>query len=620
MHRRRGHPLTRGLDEEKYERKMSDRVLMMRLFSYLTSFKFQIMLSIFIIIVTTITNVMGPLILRMVIDVYIANSALPSQERINGVITLVIAYLMIQILNWFSSREQSIRVNRLGLNMIWRLREEVFRHLQALSLKFFVEGETGRIMSRVTNDVDSIQELIVSGLVVLISDLATVLAILLVMFSLSIQLSLVALLVVPLIALTILAFRRRMRAAYLASRRKIANVYSSLQEGISGIRVTQAFSRESMNQQQFGRVNIENLEANVHAARITSLFSPVIELIGALGTSLVLWYGGIQIMNEAVSIGIVVAFMAYIRMFFRPLMSLSQLNTIYESAMTGMERVYEVLDTLVEVKLDEDPIPLSRIEGRVEFQNVKFGYDTRIPVLKNINLKVRAKETIAIVGPTGAGKSTMVNLICRFYDPQEGNILIDGYDLRSISLNDLRKQMGIILQDPFLFGITVRENIRYGKLEATDEEIEMAAKVIGAHDFISHLPKGYDTIVAEGATNLSMGQKQLIAFARVLVADPRILILDEATSSVDPYTELVIQRALGDLIENRTAFIIAHRLSTVREANRIIVIEGGEIVEEGSHQELMERNGLYSQLYQMQFKDIEESSEQEVTPQDRKKL
>jgi ATP-binding cassette subfamily B protein len=313
-------------------------------------------------------------------------------------------------------------------------------------------------------------------------------------------------------------------------------------------------------------------------------------------------------MNEAVSIGVVVAFMAYIRMFFRPLMSLSQLNTIYESAMTGMERVYEVLDTPVEVKLDEDPIPLSSIEGRVEFQNVKFGYDTRIPVLKNINLKVRAKETIAIVGPTGAGKSTMVNLICRFYDPQEGNILIDDYDLRNVSLNDLRKQMGIILQDPFLFGTTVRENIRYGKLEATDEEVEMAAKVIGAHDFIIHLPEGYDTIVAEGATNLSMGQKQLIAFARVLVADPRILILDEATSSVDPYTELVIQRALGDLIENRTAFIIAHRLSTVREADRIIVIEGGEIVEEGSHQELMERNGLYSQLYQMQFKDIEESS------------
>ena len=319
-------------------------------------------------------------------------------------------------------------------------------------------------------------------------------------------------------------------------------------------------------------------------------------------------------MNGTVTIGIVVAFMAYITMFFRPLMDLSQLNTIYESAMTGMERVYEILDMPVDVKEANDSIPLIKIKGRVEFQNVTFGYDTRIPVLKNINLKVNSTETIAIVGPTGAGKSTMVNLICRFYDPQEGKILIDGFDLRRVSLHDLRRQMGIILQDPFLFGITVRENIRYGKLDATNEEVERAAKVIGAHDFIIRLPEGYDTIVTEGATNLSMGQKQLIAFARVLVADPRILILDEATSSVDPYTELAIQIALEDLIENRTAFIIAHRLSTVRSADRIIVIEGGEIVEEGSHEELMRRKGLYSQLYQMQFKDIEKNDNQIIMP------
>jgi len=614
MHRGRGHPLSRGLDEEKYARKISDRVLLKRLFGHLSSFKLQIILSMIIILVTTITNVISPLILRRVIDGYIANVDLPSQERLNGVVTFVTAYLIVQFVNWFSSREQTIRVNKLGLDLIWRLREELFKHLQTLSINFFLEGETGRIMSRVTNDVDAIQELIVSGLITLISDLTTVLGILVVMISLNLQISLVALLVVPLILLTILLFRNRMRAAYLTSRRKIANVYSQLQEGISGIRVTQAFTRESMNQQRFGRVNVENLEANVDAARITSLFSPAIEIIGALGTSLVLWYGGVQIMNGTVTIGIVVAFMAYISMFFRPLMELSQINTIYESAMTGMERVYEILDMPIDVKQADDPIPLSKIEGRVEFQNVTFGYDTRIPVLKNINLKVNSSETIAIVGPTGAGKSTMVNLICRFYDPQEGKILIDGFDLRSVSLYDLRSQMGIILQDPFLFGATVRENIRYGKLDATNEEVERAAKVIGAHDFIIRLPEGYDTVVTEGATNLSMGQKQLIAFARVLVADPRILILDEATSSVDPYTELIIQSALEDLIQNRTAFIIAHRLSTVRNADRIIVIDGGEIVEEGSHEELMRRKGLYSQLYQMQFKDIEKNDNQIIMP------
>jgi len=606
MFRRRGHPLVRGLDEEeKHERKVSDLVLIRRLLTYLSPFRLQILFSVAVILLTTVTNLVGPVIQRVIIDSYIVNTALPLQERLRGTVTWALAYLGVQLLNGLSSREQSIRVNEVGLRLIWRLREELFRHLQRLSLRFFAEGETGRIMSRVTNDVDSIQELLVSGLVTLISDLATVLGILVVMFSLSVQLSLVALLVVPLISCAILLFRGRIRKAYLESRKKIAGVYSRLQEGISGIRVTQSFTRESQNLQLFGQANVENLEANVRAARITALFSPVIEVIGALGTSLVLWYGGVQIMNGAASIGVVVAFMAYIRMFFRPLMSLSQLSTIYESAMTGMERVFEILDMPVEVEEAEEPVPIPRIEGQVEFQNVTFGYDERMPVLKNINLKVRARETLAIVGPTGAGKSTMVNLVCRFYDPQEGRILIDGHDLRSVSLSSLRRQMGIVLQDPFLFGTTVRENIRYGRLDATDEEVEAAAKVVGAHDFILRLPEGYETVVAEGASNLSVGQKQLISFARVVLADPRILILDEATSSVDPYTELVIQRALEGLVESRTTFIIAHRLSTVRRVDRIIVVDGGEIVEQGSHEELMARGGLYSRLYKMQFRDTE---------------
>jgi len=354
--------------------------------------------------------------------------------------------------------------------------------------------------------------------------------------------------------------------------------------------------------EDFGQANVENLEANLEAARVFATFMPLVEIIGSIGTCIVLWYGGHQVMRGELTVGIIVAFLQYIGMIFRPLFTLAMFYNSFQAAMAASERIFDLLDTPIEIPEGEDLIRLPPIEGRVEFENVTFSYEKGNPVLKDIDLVAPAKQSYAIVGPTGAGKSTLVNLLCRFYDPDKGTIRVDGYDLSKVSPQSLHTQMGIVLQDPFLFSDTVMENIRYGRLDATDEEVVEATKAVNAHEFIIRLPEGYNTIIQEGGTNLSMGQKQLVSFARALIAEPKILILDEATSSVDPYTELLIKEALESLLQNRTSFIIAHRLSTVRNANKIIVLDRGEIIEEGTHQELLQKEGLYSQLYQAQFR------------------
>jgi ATP-binding cassette subfamily B protein len=377
-----------------------------------------------------------------------------------------------------------------------------------------------------------------------------------------------------------------------------------------GMRVIQSFTRESDQQQAFGQVNVENLQANLTAARLFAVFPAGVELISAVGTCVVLWYGGLQVASGAITIGTIVAFMSYLTMFFRPLLQLSVFYTNFQSAMAGAERMFELIDAPIDVDEKNDAVVLGSLKGEISFEDVSFGYDPRFPVLRNITLKVAPNETLAVVGPTGAGKTTLVNLVCRFYDPTSGSIKVDGYDLRDVKLESLHRQIGLVLQEPFLFSGSVKENIRYSKPEASDDAVVEAAKAVGAHDFIERLPEGYDTIIREGATNLSVGQRQLIAFARALLADPRILIMDEATSSVDPYTELLIRRALEKLLKNRTSLIIAHRLSTVRNADRIIVLDEGTIVEEGTHDELIARNGLYARLYRMQFRETEQPAPQ----------
>ncbi len=583
-------------EDEELERKTPDAVLLKRLTAYVLPFKRSLAAVALLVLLSSLAELLGPYLLRVAIDVYIAN------QDLRGLFWIALAYAILSGMTWLWRREQRIRMNTVGQTVICRLREDMFSKLQSLSLRFFAEEDTGDIISKVINDVNSLDELLSSGLMIILTDLVMIGGILVAMFSLNMELAMISMIIFPLVGVLIWGFQKKARPAYLRTRRKIAGVTSRLQESISGIRVIQSFTREDQSTEDFGQANVENLQANLQTARIVATFMPLIEIVGAIGTCTVLWYGGLQVMRGELTVGVIVAFLQYIDMIFRPLFTLAMFFNSYEGAMAASERIFELLDMPIEIPETEEGIKLPPIEGRVEFKNVSFGYDPENPVLSNINVTVPSKQTIAIVGPTGAGKSTLINLLGRFYDPDEGTVSIDGYNLREVSPRSIHSQMGIVLQDPFLFSDTVRENIRYGRLDATDEETVEAAKAVDAHDFITRLPEGYDTEVLEGGSNLSMGQKQLISFARALLADPRILVLDEATSSVDPYTELLIKEALEKLLRGRTSFVIAHRLSTVRNADRIVVLDEGRIIEEGTHSELLEKGGLYSQLYMVQFK------------------
>lgn len=585
------------LGEEKAERKVPDTVLIKRLSTYALPFRTQLIAGIAFLFVTAATNLAGPYILKMAIDTYIAGRDLA------GLTNIILAYVAINIVNFLSSHRQLYLMSRVGQRIIYKLREEMFSHLQRLSLRFYSENQSGSIVSRLTNDVDSLQELLTSGILTVISDVITIAGIFAVMIWMSLQLTVASMVVVPMLLVLVYLFQRKARGAYLATKQKMAGVTAKLAESITGIRVIQSFTREADQQQVFGQVNIENLQANLVAARLFAIFPASVEIIAAVGTAVVLWYGSLQAAAGTITIGTIVAFMSYLTMFFRPLLTISIFYTNFQSAMAGAERMFELLDTPINIEEKQEAIELQSLKGEITFERVSFGYDPRFPVLNNISLRIAPNETVAIVGPTGAGKTTMINLVCRFYDPTSGSNRVDGYDLRDVKLQSLHKQIGLVLQEPFLFAGSVRENIRYAHPGAPDEDVVQAARAVGAHDFITRLPEGYDTIIREGATNLSVGQRQLISFARALLANPRILIMDEATSSVDPYTELLIRQALEKLLRNRTALIIAHRLSTVRNADRIIVLDEGKIVEEGTHDQLIAKKGLYARLYEMQFRE-----------------
>jgi len=595
------------LGEEKAERKVPDLVLLKRMSTYVLPFRTQLVGSIIFLLITAATNLAGPYILKVAIDKYITASDL------TGLTNIVLAYVAINLVNLVSSQRQLFLMSGVGQRIIYKLREEAFSHLQRLSLKFYSENVSGSVVSRVTNDVDSLQELLTSGILTVISDIITIIGIFIVMVWMSLQLTAVSMSIVPMLLGLIYIFQKKAKSAYLATKQRMAGVTAKLAESIMGMRVIQSFTRESDQQQAFGQVNIENLQANLMAAKLFAIFPASVEMISAVGTCMVLWYGGLQAAFGTITIGTIVAFMSYLTMFFRPLLTLSIFYTNFQSAMAGAERIFELIDAPVDIAEKSDAIELQTLKGEIGFENVSFGYDPRLLVLNNIDLKIAPNETLAIVGATGAGKTTVINLVCRFYDPTSGSIKVDGYDLRDIKLQSLHRQIGLVLQEPFLFSESVKENIRYASSEASDEKVVEAAKAVGAHDFILRLPEGYETIVREGATNLSIGQRQLISFARALLADPRILIMDEATSSVDPYTELLIRQALEKLLRSRTALIIAHRLSTVRNADRIIVLDEGRIVEQGTHDQLISKKGLYARLYEMQFREPEGLVAQEAS-------
>jgi len=598
------HPFP-GEEREGYVRKVPDRVLISRLIKYFFPYRKRLALILTAIIAVSVTGLLGPYLLKMAIDTYI------TQGNLIGLSLLSLIYIGITLVNWLSDSLRTYQLGWVGEKMLFEMREQMFSRLQELSFSFYDQSEMGEIMSRVTNDTDSIGEAFISGVVSIISDIFSLVGIIAIMFFMSVPLTLVSLSVTPLILVISLLFQSRFRSAYRKTRTKIAGVTSRLQEGISGIREIQSFSRERDTMMDFRQANIENLQATLQATKVQGIFQPVIQMIGTAGIFIVLVYGGMLLMEGTLTVGTLIAFLLYIQRFFNPIFDLANFYNTVQGAMAAAERIFEVIDTEPQIKDASNAVELPSIRGEISFENVTFGYEPAYPVLHNMNFSVKPKETIALVGPTGAGKSTIIKLLSRFYELQSGAIKIDGNDVQKVTQESLRKQMGTVLQENFLFAGTIMENIRYGRLDATDEEVIKAAERVGAHDFIMRLPNGYNTEIRERGQGLSVGQKQLIAFARALLRDPPLLILDEATSSIDPYTELIIKRALAILLKDRTSFVIAHRLSTVRNADRILVIDNGKIVEEGSHRQLMRRGGLYRRLYEMQFKEPEELA---VTP------
>jgi ATP-binding cassette subfamily B multidrug efflux pump len=565
---------------------------------FLTPYWKQLTLAMAIVIAVATLTLQGPLIIKQVLDLVEAGEATP-----DALVRLVGIYMGLQIAIAGLRFSQQYVMSWTGQQILYSMRKKVFLHLQDLGLDFYDRLQAGRVMSRVVNDVEGVNQLISGGTLMLLSDCVTIFGIVYVMLRMNRPLALITFITIPFLFLTVFLLQGKLTRAYHKTRRRLADITANLQESISGMKITQAFSREDVNADKFSDTNQQNFQAQMDAARLQALFFPLVDIIGTAGVALVYYYGGLRmsIMDTAVTIGTVTAFVNYVNRFFWPIRNLVEVWNILLQAAVSSERVFEVLDTKPNVSDKPGAMELGRVEGHVEFTDVTFGYDPDLPVLHNVNIEARPDETIALVGPTGAGKSSVINLLCRFYDVQGGSVKVDGHDIRDVTIQSLRQNLGIVLQDTVIFSGTIRENIRYGRLDATDEEVEEAAKIVGAHEFIMRQQDGYDTQVRERGSRLSVGQRQMLAFARALLANPRILILDEATSSVDAYTELQIQRALERLFKGRTSIVIAHRLSTIRNADRIYVIDKGVVKEVGNHEQLIEQGGLYKTLYEKQF-------------------
>ncbi len=583
--------------EEEALSKGYDQRLARRLVRYLRPYRGVVALSVGFLLAATGLRLAGPYLTKLAIDGAIAHNDL-DQLRL-----IALAFLAVLLFQFLFTYAQTFLMNWTGQRIMYDMRQEIFSHVQTLDLAYFDRNPVGRVITRITSDVDVLNDLFTAGVVTVFGDIFSLAGIVVVMLALNWKLALVSFSVIPLLFFATIVFKRKVRGSYRRVRTAVASINAFLQENITGMSVVQIFVQEKRKLDEFDERNRQHRDANLDSILYYAVFYPVVNVIGALATGLILWYGGLQVLDAALTLGSVVAFIQYSERFYKPISDLSEKFNILQSAMASSERIFNLLDTRPSIVAPPRPCRPASIAGEIEFENVSFRYKDDAPVLKAVNLKISAGEKVAIVGATGSGKSTLISLLCRFYDVREGRVLVDGVDVRQYDLDALRQSIAVVLQDVFLFSGTIGDNIRLWGRRIPEAQVEEAARRVHAHPFVARRQKGYDETVTERGSSLSVGQRQLLAFARALAHDPRILVLDEATSSIDTETELLIQDALEKLMKGRTALIVAHRLSTIQNCDRIVVLHKGEIRETGTHQELLKQRGIYWKLHQLQYKE-----------------
>lgn len=567
-----------------------------RLFSRMFSYKKDILVVLALMTVIIGVSLINPIFIKIAIDDYVANN------NIQGLMVLVGIALAANLVSNLATRVRIVVMSKVANDILMKIRQELYMHIQKLSFNFFDNRPVGKILARVVGDVNSLKDVLINSVVTLIPDFIQICVTLVIMFIMNARLAIAAVVLLPLLIFMMYMVEVRAHRRWQVFRKKNSTMNAFIHEDISGVKVVQSFTAEGKTSDDFRQILGEHRKAFISAIRLNNFFWPLVEVSWGVGTALVFLIGVRLNQSGNIQVGTLVAFTTYIGMFWNPIMNLSNFYNQLVTNLSGAERIFEILDIEPDIKDEAEAVEMPPIEGEVTFDNVTFGYVPETKVLTDVSFKVDAGETIALVGPTGAGKTTIVNLISRFYEINEGSLMIDGTDIQSVSIESLRSQMGIMTQDTFLFSGTIKDNIRYGKLDATDKEVIAAAKAVSAHEFIMECPNGYDTKMNERGTKLSVGQRQLIAFARTMLSQPKILILDEATSSIDTHTERMVQQGIEELLRGRTSFVIAHRLSTIKNADRIFVVEDQGILEAGSHHELLAQKGIYYNLYMAQFK------------------